>query len=148
MESGIVPATTRTGCVLVMVRASGSIAISPPDGIRSSPLTRTRPVATLARPLGLKQAASASTSPKRTLDFAQVAGGRRPALEQRQSRVSSARASARPSPSAVAVAVAVAVGVGVISGSVSSTACQSGGAVADGGRRRDPLLVEPASRPW
>ena len=112
MRSGIVPATTRTGCVLVMVRASGSIAISPPDGIRSSPLTRTRPVATFARPFGLKQAASASTSPKRTLDFAQVADGGPP-----PSKASLSPGGGVGVAVGAAVAVAVAVGVGVTSGS-------------------------------
>ncbi len=41
----------------------------------SRPFTRTRPVATFALPFGEKHAAIASTSPKRTLDFAHVAPG-------------------------------------------------------------------------
>ena len=122
VRSGIVPATTRTGRVLVIVRASGSIAISPPDGIRSSPLTRTRPVATFARPFGLKQAAIASTSPKRTLDFAQVGAGGPP-----------------PSHSAPATGVGVAVGDGVAVG--PGVAVSSG---RDQGRGPSAAAASPA----
>ena len=136
VRSGIVPATTRTGRVLVIVRASGSIAISPPDGIRSSPLTRTRPVATFARPFGVEAGGDRLDIAEADARLRARRRGRTAALPQRARDP----ASASRSVTAVAVGPGVAVSVRIGVGALRQRLPVRRG-VAGRGRRRDGLLA-------